>query len=115
MLLSVAIQFDVINVYRMARIYTSLLLADSVSSSPLHKLSFLISFMISFLFIHQQLVVFLFVLQLTFERCHQSCAQGHQTLSWLRWPQAGSKPDWGTASAAGGRSHSPLALLDRPC
>lgn len=52
--------------------------------------------------------------RLTLGRRHRSCARGRQTPSWLRWPQAGSTPDWDIASAGGGRSHSPPSLWDCP-
>ncbi len=64
-------------------------------------------------FVYQYLVS-ISVLQLTLERRHRSCAQGHRILSWLQWPQAGSRSDWDIASAAGGGSHSPQTLWDCP-
>lgn len=55
------------------------------------------------------------MLQLTLGKHPRSHALGHQTLSWLRWPQAGSRPDWDRASSAGGGSHNPPASWDCPC
>lgn len=54
------------------------------------------------------------VLTLTLGRRHPSGAQGLRTPSWLRRPQAGSRPDWDIASAPGGGSRSPPALWGRP-
>lgn len=52
------------------------------------------------------------VLWLTLGGCHRSLTQECQTQSWLRSPQAGSRPLWEIPSPAGGGSHSPPAQWD---
>lgn len=68
----------------------------------------------SSLFSQQDRFLLLSVPQLTLGRRLLSRAQGHQTASWLQWPQAGCTSHWDTAPAAGGVSHSPLSLWECP-